>query len=137
MSNDNADRAKKTIDVLMKVMEAMSENSKLQQENFAKEIKFLKVQSHLQITFLENWLKQHHGESQESIQKAFDDWFDELSDEEFDRLDDEAVLDSEEDETDSDSDEIQIKNVAEPQETQKLWSMDEILNELNTPKKDD
>lgn len=135
MSNDNADRAKKTIDVLMKVMEAMSENSKLQQENFAKEIKFLKVQSHLQITFLENWLKQHHGESQESIQKAFDDWFDELSDEEFDRLDDEAVLDSEEDETYSD--EIQIKNVAEPQETQKLWSMDEILNELNTPKKDD
>ena len=135
MSNDNADRAKKTIDVLMKVMEAMSENSKLQQENFAKEIKFLKVQSHLQITFLENWLKQHHGESQESIQKAFDDWFDELSDEEFDRLDDEAVLDSEEDETYSD--EIKIKNVAEPQETQKLWSMDEILNELNTPKKDD
>tara|TARA_R100000773_G_C4210794_1_gene110425 strand:- start:776 stop:1183 length:408 start_codon:yes stop_codon:yes gene_type:complete len=135
MSNDNADRAKKTIDVLMKVMEAMSENSKLQQENFTKEIKFLKVQSHLQITFLENWLKQHHGESQESIQKAFDDWFDELSDEEFDRLDDEAVLDSEEDETYSD--EIQIKNVAEPQETQKLWSMDEILNELNTPKKDD
>ena len=135
MSNDNADRAKKTIDVLMKVMEAMSENSKLQQENFAKEIKFLKVQSHLQITFLENWLKQHHGESQESIQKAFDDWFDELSDEEFDRLDDEAVLDSEEDETYSD--EIQIKNVAEPQETQRLWSMDEILNELNTPKKDD
>ena len=135
MSNDNADRAKKTIDVLMKVMEAMSENSKLQQENFAKEIKFLKVQSHLQITFLENWLKQHHGESQESIQKAYDDWFDELSDEEFDRLDDEAVLDSEEDETYSD--EIQIKNVAEPQETQKLWSMDEILNELNTPKKDD
>ena len=135
MSNDNADRAKKTIDVLMKVMEAMSENSKLQQENFAKEIKFLKVQSHLQITFLENWLKQHHGESQESIQKAYDDWFDELSDEEFDRLDDEAVLDSEEDETYSD--EIKIKNVAEPQETQKLWSMDEILNELNTPKKDD
>ena len=135
MSNDNADRAKKTIDVLMKVMEAMSENSKLQQENFAKEIKFLKVQSHLQITFLENWLKQHHGESQESIQKACDDWFDELSDEEFDRLDDEAVLDSEEDETYSD--EIKIKNVAEPQETQKLWSMDEILNELNTPKKDD
>ena len=135
MSNDNADRTKKTIDMLMKVMEAMSENSKLQQENFAKEIKFLKVQSHLQITFLENWLKQHHGESQESIQKAFDDWFEELSDEEFDILDDEAVLDSEEDETDSD--EIEIKNVSEPQETQKLWSMDEILNELNTPKKDD
>ena len=135
MSNDNADRAKKTIDMLMKVMEAMSENSKLQQEKFAKEIKFLKVQSHLQITFLENWLKQHHGESQESIQKAFDDWFEELSDEEFDILDDEAVLDSEEDETYSD--EIEIKNVAEPQETQKLWSMDEILNELNTPKKDD
>ena len=135
MSNDNADRTKKTIDMLMKVMEAMSENSKLQQEKFAKEIRFLKVQSHLQITFLENWLKQHHGESQESIQKAFDDWFEELSDEEFDILDDEAVLDSEEDETYSD--EIEIKNVAEPQETQKLWSMDEILNELNTPKSDD
>ena len=50
---------------------------------------------------------------------------------------DQPVLSDEEDETDSDSDEIQIKNVAEPEETQKLWSMDEILNELNTPKKDD
>ena len=45
--------------------------------------------------------------------------------------------DPEDEEDETDSDEIQIKNVAEPEETQKLWSMDEILNELNTPKKDD
>ena len=135
MSNDNADRTKKTIDTLMKIMELMSENCKLQEERFTKEIRFLKVQSHLQVTFLENWLKQVHGESQESIQKAFDDWFEELSDEEFDILDEEAILDSEEDETDSDS--LEIKGETEPEETQKMWSMDEVLSELNTPKKDD
>ena len=135
MSNDNADRTKKTIDTLMKIMELMSENCKLQEERFTKEIRFLKVQSHLQVTFLENWLKQVHGESQESIQKAFDDWFEELSDEEFDILDEEAILDSEEDETDSDS--LEIKGETEPEETQQMWSMDEVLNELNTPKEDD
>ena len=132
---------KKTIDTLMKIMELMSENTHLQQEKFNKDIGFLKMESHFQITFLENCLKEHHGWSQESIQKSFDDWFDELSDEEYEKLHKEArdqpVLSDEEDETDSDSDEIQIKNVAEPEETQKLWSMDEILNELNTPKKDD
>ena len=130
---------KKTIDTLMKIMELMSENSKLQEERFTKDIGFLKMESHLQITFLENCLKEHHGWSQESIQKSFDDWFDELSDEEYEKLHKEArdqpVLSDEEDETDSD--EIEIKNEAEPEETQQMWSMDEVLNELNTPKKDD
>ena len=72
-------------------------------------------------------------ESKEEIKEGWIEWHNSLTTEE------KVAIggDPEDEEDETDSDEIQIKNVAEPQETQKLWSMDEILNELNTPKKDD
>ena len=72
-------------------------------------------------------------QSKEEVMQGYMEWHSTLTEEE--KLEITSDPDDEEDETDSDT--LEIKGEAEPQETQKLWSIDEVLDELDTPNKDD
>ena len=74
-------------------------------------------------------------ESKEEVIQGYIEWQSSLTTEE--KIEITSDPDDEEDETSTDSDSLEIKGDAEPKETQQMWSMDEVLNELNTPKKDD
>ena len=119
---------------LQKQVDSLLETVILLRTSLEEQADHTRVVIHMYKLFVHYVAENITHESAEELREGFYEWRQNLSEgEQF------AITgDSEEDEEDeTDSDEIQIKNVAEPEETQKLWSMDEILNELNTPKKDD
>lgn len=120
-------RLKKQVDSLLETVDIMRTNL----EEQAADTRFV---IHMYKLFVHYVAENITHESAEELREGFHEWRKNLSDEEQFAI---TGFDEEDEEDETDSDEIQIKNVAEPEETQKLWSMDEILNELNTPKKDD
>ena len=75
-------------------------------------------------------------ESKEEVKEGWIEWHNSLTTEEKIEITSDPE-DEEEEEDETESDTLEIKGEAEPQETQKLWSIDEVLDELDTPKKDD
>jgi len=120
-------RLKKQVDSLLETVDIMRTSLEGQAD-------YTRVVIHMYKLFVHYVAENITHESAEELREGFYEWRQNLSEgEQF------AITgDSEEDEEDeTDSDEIEIKNEAEPQQTQQMWSMDEVLNELNTPKKDD
>ena len=119
---------------LQKKIERLENMVDIMHDSLEEQANYTRVAMHMYELFVHYVAENVTYESKEEVKEHFHEWRKNLSDEEQFAI---TGFGEEDEEDETDSDEIKIKNVAEPQETQKLWSMDEILNEVNTPKKDD